>query len=150
MKLIKINTEYYLLSDDTKDTGGKNIMWLGDVVEHFPKQGTAIMNKYSIFPNSIYSGKPADDYKLVVSSTNKSFETENKLDVNQIEKLICDCEVGHPYNNLCCPVHGESEKKEWDVECDMQFASRWEYYELPKTEVKVNKEGFVNIKSIKK
>lgn len=23
----------------------------------------------------------------------------------------CICQIGHPYNNLCCPIHGEEDMK---------------------------------------
>lgn len=168
MKLIKVNNYYYLLSDETENTGGKFIMWMGDTVEHFPKQGTPILNKYTAVPNSIYSGKPADGYKLIVASTNESFATENKLDIKQIETLLNKITfskddlflfVGFFNEKKKQGIDGEqifkefqkifSDKTEWIVECDMEFAAHWQYDELPKTQVKVNEQGFVTIKSIK-
>jgi hypothetical protein len=169
MKLIKINKYYYLLSDDTKDTGGKNIMWLGE--------STRDMNKYSIFPNSIYSGKPADNYKLVVASSNESFETEIKLDVKQIEKFIENnladrkfslSDIEECFNNAKEPLKfgsfkeyreylfwDEKRKTEWDVECEMELVPDLESRSrdndgqicngLKKLVPLVNEQGFVNI-----
>ncbi len=90
MKLIKVNSDYYLLSDDTTDTGGKFIMWLGETVEHFPKQATPQINKYTIVPNSIYSGKPADGYKLLIATSNGSFSK----DVPMISRLSVERLLG--------------------------------------------------------
>lgn len=93
-KLIKIGKEFFLLSDETENTGGKLIMWTGETVEHFPKQATPKMGKYSISINTIYAGKPAGGYKLIIASTrdfsidNHSMSYIDKLDRILIESML--------------------------------------------------------------
>jgi len=139
MKLIKIHSDYYLLSnEDCNDTD--YYVSKKNTICQWSKTSSYWTNGYGM--------------KIIATDSNLS-EGLLRLDEKQIIKLICSCEVGHPYNNLCCPVHGESEKNEWDVECEMEVVPDLESRSrdndgqicngLKKLVPLVNEQGFVNI-----
>lgn len=166
MQLIKLNNGYYyLLSDKTENTGGKFIMWCGEA--------TKDMNKHSIFPNLIYSGKPADGYRLVVATTDTSFKKEiPMIDMEQLERVwnnrtysvedMRRCfdeareKITHPdwdyiHDNFEDFMRSLNNESEWKFEVETVtvpvHSKIWDKL-IGETRVKVNEQGFVTIKSI--
>lgn len=68
-KLIMLPTPI-IASDDTENTGGKMLIYVGETIEHQPKQDTPQIKRFSIHPNTIYIGKPDNNYKLIIAGYN--------------------------------------------------------------------------------
>jgi len=109
-QLIVLEQGNILVSDKTENTGGKLIMYLGETLEHFPKQGTPEMYKFSTSPNTIYVGKPANNYWVVIASdflselpnidySALSEEDKKRIGYIDVEKLAFDsCIKSQNYN----------------------------------------------------
>jgi len=79
------------------------------IMEHFDLAGKELGNAMTKFELDMGGKKSLDDFIL---ETNDIKLIMNLFaDYNQLKFKNCICEIGSPYNNLCCPIHGVDELK---------------------------------------
>lgn len=90
--LHKIPEGFVITSDETPK-GSDLIMWTGNTVEHFPKQGTPEINYGCIVESVNYSGTIHKDWRKVIAQQNQidfsslSEEEQKKIEWFDVEEL---------------------------------------------------------------
>jgi hypothetical protein len=96
-------SEGFIITSDERPNGSDLIMWAGDAVEHFPKQGTSNI-KYGCVVESVnYLGTAHKNWKKVIAQQDQidfsslSEEEQKKIGYFDTEKFLKD-EIDYWYN----------------------------------------------------
>jgi hypothetical protein len=88
--------EGFIVCSDEKPKGSDLIMWTGETVEHFPKQGTPNI-KYGCVVESVnYSGTTHEKWKKVIAQQHEidfsglSEEEQKEIGLNQYAEMFYD------------------------------------------------------------